>query len=285
VAMMRKNKKLSEIFVNTMLRIILVSYSAIVLVPFLWSIYTSFKTTREFYENPWMLPKQLYFNNYINAFVKSKMGDYFINSVLITALTLILGTMLSVASAYVITRFKNTFTKLLKYLYLAAFLIPGMFGLIPLFLLMNKIRLLDNRMGLVLVYVTGTLAFTIYVLAGFFSSISKEYEESAFIDGCSYYGILIKIIMPMAKPAIITVTIFNFIGVWNEYINALTFITTDSKRTLPVGLANLMEVQRYATDWGALFAGLVIVMLPTVIFYGLLQRKITSGLNVGGLKI
>lgn len=282
---MRKDNKLKDIFLNTVLRIILISYSAIVLVPFLWSIYTSFKTTREFYENPWFLPKQLYFNNYVNAFLKAKMGDYFLNSFLITALTLMLGTMLSVASAYAITRFKNTFTKLLKYLYLAAFLIPGMFGLIPLFLLMNKIRLLDNRMGLVLVYVTGTLAFTIYVLAGFFSSISKEYEESAFIDGCSYYGILIKIIMPMAKPAIVTVTIFNFIGVWNEYINALTFITTDSKRTLPVGLANLMEVQRYATDWGALFAGLVVVMLPTAIFYGLLQRKITSGLNVGGLKI
>lgn len=282
--MMRKYDKLKDIFLNTLLRIILISYSAIVLVPFLWTVYTSFKTTREFYDNPWFLPKQLYFNNYVNAFVKAKMGDYFLNSVLITALTLILGILLSVASSYAITRFKNTLTRLLKYLYMAAFLIPGMFGLIPLFLFMNKIHLLDNRMGLVLIYVSGTFAFTIYVLTGFFSSISREYEESAFIDGCSYYGILVKIIMPIAKPAIITVTIFNFIGIWNEYMYALTFITTDSKRTLPVGLANLMEVQRYSTDWGALFAGLVIVMLPTVIFYALLQKKITSGLNVGGLK-
>ena len=274
-----------SVFYDSFVRAVLMIYSAIVVVPFIWTIYTSFKTAREFYANPWALPRQIQFSNYMNAFKKAKMGDYFLNSVIITALTLLVGTVLSIATAYVIARFKNRYTKFLKNLFMAAFLIPGIFGLIPLFLLMNTLHLLDNRFGLVLVYSTGTLAFSIFVMVGFFSSISKEYEESAYIDGCTYYGILFRIIVPMGKSAIITVTIFNFLGIWNEFIYALTFITSDFKRTLPVGLANLMEIQRYATDWGALFAGLVIVMIPTLLFYIIFQKKITSGLNTGGLKM
>jgi N-acetylglucosamine transport system permease protein len=114
--------------------------------------------------------------------------------------------------------------------------------------------------------------------------IPKDYENSAMIDGCGYAGAFIRIIVPLVKPGIITVVIFSFFAFWNEFPLAMTLISSDSKKTLPIGLANLMEVQRYATDWGALFAGLVIVLVPTIIVYMLTQDKLTKGMQLGGLK-
>jgi len=250
----------------------------------LWIVYTSFKTSSEFYDNPFSLPKRLNVENYVNAVMKARIGDYFINSVIITVVSIIFIVMLSMATAYVVARFKTAYTGFLSSLYLGGLLVPSMFVLVPEFLLLNKLRILDTRVGLVIVYVAFSLSFTIFVLAAFFRGISKEYEESALIDGCSYYGILLKIIAPMSRPAIVTVIIFNFLGLWNEYNFALVIVSSETKRTIPVGLAYLMEVQRYSTDWGALFAGLVIVMIPTIVVYALLQKQITSGLNVGGLK-
>jgi len=279
-----KHYKLKNFISQIVIMIILIAYSCIVIFPMLWTVYTSFKTNTEFYENPFSLPKQLSAENYVKAIIKARIGDYFINSVVITAVSIVFILILSMATAYVVARFKTIYTNFLKNLYLGGLLVPTMFVLVPEFLLLNRMHILDTRVGLVIVYVAFSLSFTIFVLTAFFRGISKDYEESALIDGCSYYGILIKIIAPMARPAIITVTIFNFLGLWNEYNFALIVVSSESKRTIPVGLAYLMEVQRYSTDWGALFAGLVIVMIPTIIVYALLQNKITSGLNVGGLK-
>ena len=114
--------------------------------------------------------------------------------------------------------------------------------------------------------------------------IPKDYEEAAMIDGCGYFKTLMNVIVPLAKPGIITVLIFNFMAFWNEYALATTFLMSEGKRTLPVGLQNLMEVQKFATDWGAMFAGMVIVMIPTIIIYSLFHKKLTEGINVGGIK-
>lgn len=266
------------------IRIVLYLYSMIVIFPLVWTVYTSFKENKEFYDNPWSLPKGLNFVNYANAFEKAKMGDYFLNSIVVTIASIVLIVIFSLVSAYAIARFKNSYTVFLHNLYMAGLFVPAVLGLVPLFLLLNKISLLDKLSGLTLVYVGYSLSFSIYVLVGFLKSIAKEYEEAAYIDGCSYMGTLVKIIAPMAKPAIITIVVFNFLSLWNEYIFALVIVVSDAKRTLPVGLAYLMETQRYSTDWGALFAGLVIVMVPTLICYCFLQKKIMAGLNMGGLK-
>lgn len=279
-----KKVNVKDKIIDWILRIPMILFSIVVVFPLTWTIYTSFKTSREFYENPWALPKQLNFQNYINAFEKARMGDYFFNSVFITSVSIFFIVIISVALAYTITRFKNAYTNVLGKLFMAGLFVPTMLGIVPLFLLLMNMHLLDSYIGIIIINITYSLSFTIFVLSGFFKTFPKDYEESAFIDGCSYFKLLFKIIVPMSKPAMVTVIIFNFLGIWNEYLFAQTFLISEAKRTLTVGLVYIMEVQRYATDWGALFAGLVIVMVPTLVIYILLQNKITSGLTVGGLK-
>jgi len=265
-------------------RIVLVLYSFVVLYPLVWTIYTSFKTTNEFYANPWALPKQISFDNFAKAFQEANIGHYFFNSAFVAVIALAICNTFAFAAAYAIARYTFPFSKWIKRLYMSALFFPAAFSIVPLFMLLNKLHLLDSQLGLSVAYAAASIPFTIYLLTGFLVTISKEYEEAAMMDGCSSFGILFRIIAPMARSGIITITIFNFMGFWNEYIMALSFISTESKRTLTLGLAYLMEVQRYSTDWGALFAGLVTVMIPSMVLYAVLQRKITSGINMGGLK-
>lgn len=143
---------------------------------------------------------------------------------------------------------------------------------------------LNNRVILALVYASTSLPFTVYLLSGFFSTIPKDYEEAAFVDGSGYFNTMIKIMMPMAKPSIITIILFNFLGFWNEYIISMTLMTKDKFKTLPVGLMNLMSAQKAAANYGQMYAGLVMVMLPTLILYMLVQKKLTQGMSLGGLK-
>lgn len=265
-------------------RMILWIYSVLVAAPFVWTIYTSFKTSKEFYASPWSLPEQLYLDNYVNAFVKARIGDYFMNSVVLTAAGLITVTVLAIMSAYVLSRFRFWLCGFFRGIYMIGLFLPAIFGIVPLFQLMKRIRIYDTVLGLSFVDAMYFLPYTIFILMGFFTTIPKEYEEAAIMDGCSYSGVLWRIMVPLAKPAILTTVIFNTLSFWNEYVMALVMLKTDTKKTITVGLVNIMEVQKYATDWGALFAGLVIVMVPTFLVYIIMQDKITDGLAAGGIK-
>lgn len=269
---------------NLPARLILLVYGVVVVAPFVWTFYTSFKTSREFYQSPWALPKKITFDNYINAFVKANIGGYFGNSVYLTVLGLVLVTILAIMTSYVLARFQFIFSKFIRTVYLIGLFLPSIFGIVPLFQLMKKLGIYDTLSGLSLVDTMYFLPYTIFILTSFFATIPKEYEEAAIIDGCSYFGTLGKVMTPLAKPAIMTTLIFNTLSFWNEYVMSLVMIKTDAKKTITVGLVNIMEVQKYATDWGALFAGLVIVMIPTFIVYVLMQDKITDGLAAGGIK-
>ena len=266
------------------LRIFLMMGSLLVIIPLAWTFMSSLKSSKDFYAGPWVMPEKLHFENYVNAFTEANMGDYFINSIFVTVLALAFLMILAVPSAYALSRYKFFGSNFLKNSYMAGLFIQSVYIIVPLFLIMNDFNLLDNRLALSLVYAVLQLPFSIYILIGFMKSIPKDYEEAAMIDGCSYGRTLFSVIVPLAKPGIITVLIFNFMGFWNEYAMAMTFMTTDAKKTLPVGLQNLMEVQKFATDWGSLFAGMVIVMIPTMIVYGMFHKKLTEGVNIGGIK-
>ena len=167
---------------------------------------------------------------------------------------------------------------------MAAIFIQATFIMIPLFLQMNLLHLLNNRTAIAVLYATMQFPFAIFVLVGFLKAIPKDYEEAAMIDGCGQFRILVKVIMPMAKAGIVTVCMISAMSSWNEFPVALVMLTDPKKQTLPVGLANLYEVQRYATDWGALFAALVLALIPTVIIFLVGQKQLIQGMNVGGLK-
>lgn len=275
---------MKKIIRNIPARLILWAYSIMVAAPFIWTIYTSFKTSREFYESPWSLPAKPVFDNYVNAFVKARIGDYFLNSVILTAAGLLIVTVLAVMTAYVLARFRFPFVRLFRGIYLIGLFLPAIFGIVPLFQLMKKLHIYDTVLGLSFVDAMYFLPYTVFIMMGFFATIPKEYEEAAIMDGCTHFGVLWRVMVPLAKPAVLTTVIFNTLSFWNEYVMSLVMIKTDAKKTITVGLVNIMEVQKYATDWGALFAGLVIVMVPTFIVYILMQDKITDGLAAGGIK-
>jgi N-acetylglucosamine transport system permease protein len=266
------------------LRLLLIAWTVIVVYPLIWNIVTAFKTNTEILASPWSLPKRLTFLNYVNAFSRGKIGSFAVNTVIVTALSLALLLLLAVPSAYAISRFRFRGNRALHTLYMAGLFIQTIFILVPLYLLMNSLRMTDNRFWISVVYAGSQLPFSIYLLTGFLKSVPRDYEQSAMIDGAGYYDTLLRIVVPLARPGILTVCIFSFFGFWNEYVTALTLLSTENKKTLSLGLANLMEVQRYATDWGALFAGLVIVLLPTILLYAFTQKKLTEGLQMGGLK-
>ena len=265
------------------LRIVLALFSLLVILPILWAFYSSFKTNTEYLTSAWALPSGLNWENYVNAIVKANMGDYFLTSIWVTALSLVILTVVTVPCSYVLSRFKFKLNKLISAFIMAGLFINANYLVVPIFLQLKN-GLLNNRLILCVVYAGSTLPFYIYLLSSFLGSIPKDYEEAATIDGCGYWRTMLNVIVPMAKPGLITVMMFGFMSYWNEYMLSLTLITDPMKRTLPVGLKNLMEIQKYATDWGAMFAGLVLVMVPTMVFYACVQKKLTSGIAMGGIK-
>lgn len=281
---MEKSNAVKQKSLRFLLRVVLWVATIIFVYPLIWNLIAAFKTNKEIMESPWSVPEVLNFSNFTRAFTESGMGEFIINSFLVTGLSMMLLLVLVIPTSYALSRFNFTGRKLLHNFYMAGLFIQPVYIMIPLFIMMNNLEMLDNRFWLSLVYAAGALPFSVYLLTGFMRSIPGEFEESAYIDGSGYFRTLISIIVPLARPGILTVVIFNFFTFWNEYALALVLISSDEKKTIPVGLANLMEVQKFATDWAALFAGLVLVLLPTITLYALTQRKLTEGLSMGGLK-
>ncbi|HHY10400.1 MAG TPA: carbohydrate ABC transporter permease [Firmicutes bacterium] len=281
---------LAKAFIYALLLILAVS----ILIPLLWVITASIKENAEFYGNPWSPPKGFHWQNYLDAIVKAKMGDYFLNSVLVTALALGVLIVVAIPAAYVLARYDFRGKRIINLLFMAGLFVNVNYIVVPIFLmllgwdewayrLLGRGIFLDNLFVLAVVYAATHLPFTIYLLANFFKSLSKSYEEAAFIDGAGYLKTMLRVMVPMAKPSIITVILFNFLAFWNEYIIALTLLP-GRKKTLPVGLVNLNQAQRAAARYGQLYAGLVIVMLPTLLLYLSVQRKLTEGMTIGGIK-
>jgi len=267
-----------------------------IIVPVVWVFIASIKTNNEFYGSPWKLPKTIYFKNFVDAWGSAHMGEYMLNSLIVTALALVILLVVALPAAYCLSRFKFKLRKILNILFMAGLFINVNYIVVPIFLMFIDADkglknlgfspfFLNNIYVLAIVYAATALPFTIYLLSGYFVTIPRTYEEAAYIDGSGYLRTMLKVILPMARPSIITVILFNFLSFWNEYIIAITMLT-DPKgaKTLPVGLMNLMKAQNAAAQYGRMYAGLVLVMLPTLILYIVVQKKLTQGMTLGGLK-
>jgi N-acetylglucosamine transport system permease protein len=283
-----KNRKIKSMGIHFLrvlpMRVVLLLFTALVLGPLIWTIMMSFKTSREILTNPWALPQGFALENYVNAFIKARMTDYFSNSVIIAIVSTLILMAVSVPAAYVLSRYTFKGRKLISNIYMAFIFVQGTYLMVPLFLQMMEFKMLDNRFWLCVVYAVVRFPFNIFLMSGFLRAIPVEYEEAAAIDGCNNFQTMTRIMLPMAKSGMVTVIMLALIAYWNEYPLALILIQTDAKKTLPIGLANLFEVQKFATDWGALFAALVIAMIPSGIVYLCGHKKLTSGLSVGGIK-
>ncbi len=262
----------------------LLAYSAVVAYPMIWLLLASLKNSRELFETPWGLPHTPQWVNYLNAWQDAGIGRCFLNSVFVTGVSMFFILLFGAMAAYALARFTFRARGAIHSAFVSGMMMPVFLGIVPLFLLLRRLGMLDNYFGLIAAYVAYSLSFTIFVLTGFFKTLPTELAEAGMIDGCSQFAVFSRIMLPLAKPGLITAGIFNFFGLWNEYPLALVIISSNELRTLPLGIANLYMVRQYETDWGALFAGLVIVMLPTLAAYLIFQRQITEGLTSGALK-
>ena len=245
------------------------------------------------------LAKDAAFRNYHKAWVESKFSQFFFNSVWVTGWSLFGTLAIAAMAAYVLARFSFPGNRALFLFFISGMMIPAQLLLIPVFFEFSwlsdlgtqllqpfglRFQLYDSQFGLILLYVALSLPFTILVLSGFFKSLPGELREAAIMDGCGEYRTFWHVMLPLAKPGLITAAIFNFLGIWNEYIFALVFVNTPENKTLPLGLASVSIQAQYRTDFGLMFAALVIVVLPTLLVYVLLQRQLTEGITAGALK-
>lgn len=293
---MKRTKSGTDMLYKAFIYVCLITLAIVIIVPVVWVFIASLKDNSQFYGNPWTLPNRLNFDNFINAWNKAGMGEYMLNSVITTALALVLLLVMALPASYVLARFKFKGSKFLNSAFMAGLFINVNYIVVPIFLmlrdgdvLLKKLFgqgfLLNNIFILALVYASTALPFTIYLLSSYFATLPHDFEEAASIDGAGYFTTMIKIIFPMARPSIITVILFNFLSFWNEYIISMTLLSGYGvSKTLPVGLMNLMQGQQAKAEYGIMYAGLVLVMLPTLILYMCVQKKLTEGMTVGGVK-
>jgi len=292
----RKDNPTGNYLYRTFIYVALITLAVCIFVPLVWVFMASIKENSEFYGNTWAWPKGFYFNNFIDAWRKARMGEYLLCSFIVTTLALSILLLVALPAAYALSRFRFKMRVILKTTFMAGLFINVNYIVVPIFLMLvdgdkflrNVIGsglLLNNIFILALVYAATALPFTIFLLSGYFATLPHDFEEAAYIDGASYGKTMVRIIFPMAQPSIITVILFNFLSFWNEYIIALTLLSDpNGVKTLPVGLLQLTQAQQSSAQFGQLYAGLVLVMLPTLILYICVQRKLTQGMTLGGLK-
>ncbi|QTH42526.1 carbohydrate ABC transporter permease [Cohnella sp. LGH] len=265
-------------------RLLLLIWSVMVIFPLFWALYSSLKDNKAFYADPWAWPDQYHFENFHNAWVSSHIANYFLNSTIVVVAALFLSLLMGAMTAYALARFRFRGNQLVLAVYLSSMMIPAILTLIPLYFVAKSLHLTNNLGGLIVVYAVGAVPFTVFLLIGFFKSIPAALVEAATIDGCSNYAAFYKIMLPLAKPGLITVSIVNVISFWNEYIVALTFIGDERFYTVPIGISFLSASMQYRTDFGALFAGLIISMVPVVLAYILFQRQLQDGMAGSAVK-
>ena len=262
---------------------VLMTWSVIVLLPLLWMVMTSFKTDKEIFFSPWKLPATPQWDNFVRAWREARIGEFFLNSVLVVAgsvtLTLLVGSML----AYALGRYEFPGRRFIQTLFLVGLMFPVFLALVPLFFVARDLHLLNTLHGLVVIYASFSLPFTVFFLTGFFRSLPTELGEAAILDGASHYRVFFEIMLPLAKPGLAAAGIFVFLSHWNQFILPFILNSSPDKYVLAQGLAFLAIQQGYASDWSALFAGLTISMVPTIVVYALFQRRIQQGMTAGAM--
>ncbi|MFI2566568.1 carbohydrate ABC transporter permease [Paenarthrobacter sp. NPDC018779] len=258
-------------------------WSLIVILPLLWTFMSSFKTSSEIFASPFALPSQWRFDNYVKAWSEAGIGSYFLNSVIVVGCALVIVMVLGAMCAYVLARYTFPGSKAIYYLMLAGLTFPIFLAMVPLFFVMRNIGLLNTLPGLILVYVGFALPFTVFFLFSFFKSLPHEITEAAALDGAGEWRTFFQVMLPMAKPGLASVAIFNFLGLWNQFLIPVS-INAAGPRVLSQGLAAFAGQMGYAVDFGALFAAVTVTVVPVLIVYVIFQRQLQGSVSQGTMK-
>ncbi|MGP4040860.1 carbohydrate ABC transporter permease [Gracilibacillus sp. D59] len=257
-------------------------FSLLMIYPLYWLIISAFKTNEEFFQHPYALPMEWTLDNITRAWELADMGRAMINSTLVTVTATILTVLLGALTAYVLSRFTFRFKGLLMVFFLLGMLIPIHSTLVPLFILMDQVGMLNTYWALILPYTAFELPISIFLITAYMSTIPKEIEEAAVMDGTGYWGIFFKMMLPLTVPAMATVAILAFLRYWNEFVFALVFINDSKLKTLPLSLSIFSD--GYSTDYGLTMAAMAIAVVPTIIMYVFFQEQIMKGMVAGSVK-
>ena len=262
----------------------LIIWSIIVCAPLLWVLMSSFKTTNQIFASPFSLPTSFNVDNYVSAWTTASIGTYFFNTVFVVGSALVIVMILGAMCAYVLARYEFKGSRFIYYAMLAGLTFPIFLAVVPLFLTLRNFGLLNTLPGLILTYVAFALPFTVFFLYAFFKSLPQEVAEAAAIDGAGPWRIFFQIMLPMARPGMASVAIFNFLGLWNQFLLPVALNTKSNNYVLSQGMASFASQAGYSVNFGALFAAVVITVLPVLATYIVFQRQLQGSVSPGLLK-
>lgn len=264
--------------------VILSIWTVLVVLPLVWVFLSSWKTTSEIFESPMSLPKTWTFDNYISAWTDSGIGKYMLNSFIVVTAALVIVMILGSAAAYTLARFQFPGNRIVYYLILAGLTFPIFLAIVPLFFVLRNIGLLNTLPGLVATYVAFAFPFTVFFLYPFFRGLPNEIAEAAELDGAGEWRIFAQVMLPIARPGIVAIAIFNFLGLWNQFLLPVALNTNEDNYVLSQGMARFASQAGYAVDFGQLFAAVVITIAPVLAVYIFSQRQLQGSLSQGTLK-
>ncbi len=280
-AVMKFGKKID--INKTLLTVFMAVVVVIQLFPLYWLLSFSLKNNNQIFGgNILGLPEKFMWNNYVKVLTQGNVGVYLLNSVIVTAASVVITCLLAASAAYAITRMNWGLSKTVLNIFLLGMMIPAYAALLPLFLTLNKTGIYDSWFALIIPYTAFSLPMAIFIFTGFYETIPRELEESACMDGCSIYRIFSSIMLPMIRPAIVTVAIFTYLQNWNELLFAVTFIKSRNLKTLTAGVMSL--VSQYRTEWGQIGAGLLLTAIPSLLIYTFLSKQVQESFRAGAIK-
>lgn len=269
--------------IGGLIQLVLLGYAAVVLYPLLIMVASSLKTTGEIFENPLgLIPDTIRLSNYVEAWSQANFGTYFRNSIFVGFVSVLFILFFGSMAAYVLARFSFPGNRAIYLLFLAGFMVPVRLAIVPLFILMRDIRLLDTLWSLIVVYIAAGMPFTVFLMVTFFRRIPRDLEDAAILDGAGPFQVYYQIMLPLVRPALATVGLFHFLNVWNDFFFPLIFIRSEELRTVPLGVSTFFG--EYSNDWSLLFAALSISILPVIVVYLLASKQFIAGLTTGAIK-
>ncbi|MBL8596241.1 MAG: ABC transporter permease subunit [Devosia sp.] len=270
--------------VATIAHIALIAWVVIICAPLLWVLMSSFKTTQQIFGSPFSLPTSFNFENYVSAWTTASIGTYFVNTVIVVGSALVIVMLLGAMCAYYLARYEFKGSQIIYYLMLAGLTFPIFLAVVPLFMTLKNFGILNTLPGLIVTYVAFALPFTVFFLYAFFKTLPQEVAEAAALDGCGPWRIFFQIMLPMATPGMASVAIFNFLGLWNQFLLPIALNTNAKNYVLSQGMASFASQAGYAVNFGALFAAVVITVLPVLVTYIIFQRQLQGSVSPGLMK-
>lgn len=279
VAPRRQGGRTGDRIFSIVAQVILTIWALAVLLPLLWTVFSSFKTSGEILSSPFSMPAEWSFKNFATAWTEAGIGRFFGNTVVVVGGALLLVMLLGAMCAYVLARYEFPGRRIIYYSLIAGLTFPLFLAVVPLFFIMESLHIRGTYIGLILAYVGFALPFTVFFLYAFFRQLPEEIGEAAAIDGAGDFRTFFQVMLPMAGPGMASVTIFNFLGLWNQFLIPIVLNTDRDKYVLAQGLANMQAQQGYDSDWGAMFASVTITILPVLVVYMIFQRQLQGGIG------